>query len=307
MSRNKPRPLGSIYQNVNPMRQSMGESATLLYYRMYRQILTELAMNRFKWVGLPSGIDPRYLEMVLLQEPMVVFYQDPDNGQFFVSRATQHGQLNPYENPTRFTTVAMGNQPSRRLTARNAVPIYCNYQRVTDWHIVEVFSQQLATVSRTIDINLMQQRKPFVISAPEEKVLTVTNALKNVTDGEIAVLGNESLELESAIQAFNTGIHPQLVTNTQLAKEKIWNECMTLLGVNNVSHEKKERLVVDEANANNEQVDASRGGALSARREACEYINAKWGLSVSVDFNPGGPQNVPGLGMSPDKESEGGE
>lgn len=310
MSRNRRRRDYNPARPYNPGAVRGGEDATTLYYRMYRQILTELAMNRFKWVGLPPEIDVRFIEKTLLTEPMLLFFRDVDPmyaPRFYVTRAAQQGQQNIYENPTKFTTQAVGNFGSRRLTGKNSVPIWCNYQRVPDWYIVDLFAQQLAIASRTVDINLMQQRKPFVISTSQDKVLSVQTALKDVLDGEYAVVGTEELGFDgSTVQAFNTNIHPQLVTQTQLAKEKIWDECMTMLGVNSVGNNKRERLVVDEANANNEQASLARSGAMSARTEAADLINRMFGLSVRVEFNSDVPQSVPSLG-DPDMGQSGGE
>ena len=59
---------------------------------------------------------------------------------------------------------------------------------------------------------------------------------------------------------------------------------MTFLGVGNAKQDKKERLVADEVNANNEQIETSRYSMLQARQDACKQINEMFGLNVSVDF-----------------------
>ena len=61
---------------------------------------------------------------------------------------------------------------------------------------------------------------------------------------------------------------------------------MTLLGIENANMDKKERLVSDEVNANNQQVIASRNIWLSERKKAIEELNKKFNLNASVEFAP---------------------
>lgn len=49
---------------------------------------------------------------------------------------------------------------------------------------------------------------------------------------------------------------------------------------------KKERLVSDEVNANNQQVIASRNIWLSERKKAIEELNKKFNLNATVEFAP---------------------
>lgn len=77
-----------------------------------------------------------------------------------------------------------------------------------------------------------------------------------------------------------------------IAKSKLWNECMGLLGINNANQDKKERLVAAEVGANDEQVEATRNIALNARQQACDRINDMFGLDISVDFKSPPPAST---------------
>lgn len=253
--------------------------------RMYQRVIQEIAVNRFQWRGLPEGIDHRFLELRLMYDGNAVFYHDNDFDRFMVGRAAMSGQPNVYDNPTQFTIVRAG-MPSLTLSGQACVPIYSNYMRMPDMDIVRVFSNKLARIDRTIDINLIHMRHPFIVSVSEERRLSVANALKAVNDGEFAVVGSDAMNPMDEIKAFNTGISDTQVMNLIIAKQKMWNECMTLLGVNNSNQDKKERLVADEVSGNDEQVMANRGVGLNSRSDACELINAKWGLAVECVWGP---------------------
>ena len=84
-----------------------------------------------------------------------------------------------------------------------------------------------------------------------------------------------------SLQCINLNI-PYLVDKLQAAKHDIINECYTLLGISNANTDKKERLIVDEVNANDGQILATTNNMLMMRQLACDQINKMFGLNVSV-------------------------
>jgi len=80
-------------------------------------------------------------------------------------------------------------------------------------------------------------------------------------------------------------VHPDSLPKLLIARSKMWNDCMTLLGINNSNQDKAERLVAAEVGANDEQIAASRAVSLGARTQAAEQINRMFpDLNVSVRF-----------------------
>ena len=68
----------------------------------------------------------------------------------------------------------------------------------------------------------------------------------------------------------------------QIQKHMILNEFFSDIGVNNANMDKKERMVANEVEANNEQVKACEDVLLRSREEACKQINRIFGLNISV-------------------------
>ena len=62
-------------------------------------------------------------------------------------------------------------------------------------------------------------------------------------------------------------------------KQRIWGEALQFLGINNIEVEKRERLISDEANSNNEVVNLNLQSFLIPRQEACRQFNEKFGLT----------------------------
>ena len=258
--------------------------------RMYMRHLTELAINRFKWTGLPKSIDPRFMELELFRHALVVFYYDYEFGRHLALAASGNGGLNMYENPVSYTTYGNRMQ-TKTLKGKDCVPIWANMLRTPDLDIVTVYAKRLAEMDTTIRINSKNLRKTKIIAANENSRLSMQNIQRQVDEGVEWIGVQESMNDLSNIQALDLGGDPVGLLNLMIAKSKLWNECMTMLGINNANQDKKERLVADEVAANDDQVFATRGIALNSRKLACELINDKFkwpdgsNLEISVDFN----------------------
>ena len=72
-----------------------------------------------------------------------------------------------------------------------------------------------------------------------------------------------------------------LVDKLQIQKQEMERELLTFLGINNTL-EKKERLLQDETNSNNQFIKMSSDIGFKQRQLACELMNEKFGLNVTV-------------------------
>lgn len=254
---------------------------------MYTRVLTELCVNRFHWSGMPDSIDTRFLELMLFNQALSVFYFDGEYERYFALRATGVGKINMYDNPTSFTVV--GNQfHGKTLPGNKCVPIWSNYLRIPDIDIVRIYAARLAEIDRTIEIKTLNSRNPVVIAVTKDERLSLQNAFRQVQEGQPVIFGTENFsptELSDKMQVLNMGQERGDLLDMMTVKARTWNECMTLLGIENANTDKKERMITDEVSANEGQVLASRAVSLNARRIAAQQINDMYNLSVSVDWN----------------------
>lgn len=295
MSRNKGRGRGAAQHAIetgfmpNAARDRRATSEL-----MYTRVLTELSMNRFKWTGLPEGIDERFIEFTLFNQAVCIFYWEQSVGRYLAVQGGGLAPMNMYQNPTRFFT---SNTPNnRKLTAEQAVPIWANYLRQPDHDIVHLFARKLGAVDTTVDVNLVSMRNTQIMFVPEEERLTWANIERQRAEGQPIIHGTPGLSMER-IQSFQLGVDKDQVKNLMEVKARMWNEAMTLLGINNSNQDKKERLVADEVSANNDQVTAVRSYSLKARKQACEHINEKWGLNLGVEWDETVEANAQTMGF----------
>lgn len=238
-----------------------------------------LALNQQKWNGLPETIEERHIEMPLFSDGRACFFNDPALG-FLCLPCFPHG-MNVYGDPTRWRAVGFGY--SKELTPDECVIIENNKLRMPTQKIVFYFVSQLYEVLRTRDVNIKTLKAPFIIKTDDKSVLTLKNILDRIDNNEWAIFGDKSMGLENAFEVFQTGVKC-LTTELTDTYHDILNEALTYMGINNANTDKRERLITSEADANNQLIDSCAEMFLEARKRACEEINQKFGLNVSVEL-----------------------
>jgi hypothetical protein len=252
-----------------------------LYERMFWRVLTELAVNRFKWEGLPDTVDPRFLELCLFRQACVVFYEDSRYG-YLALRGTGAGRWDMYDNPTAFQVT--GNSfVNKVLKVDECVPIWANDLRAPDLDIVSLYARRLAELSQTIDILIKNMRVSRIVVTDENQKHSWSNIMRMVDQGIPVIYASQALE-PSAVTVLDAGSDPQALSAAMIAFTRSWNDCLALLGINGANQDKKERLVADEVAANDDQVDSAKWVNLNARQYACDQINAKYNLNISVGY-----------------------
>jgi len=260
--------------------------------RMYLRILSELAMNRFKWSGMPDTVDVRYLEMQLFYSARCIFYFDNRVDQYLALAGTPAGVINMYQNPTKFNVYGP-NFASRTLTKDEAVPIWANYLRMPDQDVVRIYAGKLSQIDMTIEINMASARRTRVAVIDENTQLSADNINRQINEG-VGLIKVTSAGLGTVATAIDLGIDPKSLEALSILRSRLWSEVMGLLGIDNANQDKKERLVSGEVEANAEQVSSMKHVNLNARRKAAYDIGRMFSeLNVSVDYNTDQFVNVP--------------
>lgn len=263
----------------NPIKNRKG-----IIQRMLMRQFGEIATNRFKWINLPKTINPRFLEMTLARNALAVFYYDFEMGRYLALRGSPADTGDVQDDPNAFHV--HGNRFSPKyLGTEWCVPIWSNYFRVPDWDIVMVYASRIAEIDVTLEINARQARRTKIITVDENRRLSYENIVKQIDEGQPAIKVTEDILRDNAIQALDLGMDPDSLTNLHMYRTRVMNEFMGAIGINNSNQDKKERLVSDEVDANNDQVAAVRFVNLNARQQAVAEINDKFGLDIRVEYN----------------------
>ena len=250
-------------------------------YTDYFYRLMLLAKSVFKWNNLPNGIDEKWIERYLFTEGKCVFFKDETKG-LIVTKCTESGEINFWDEPTIINPIGTNSTFTPRENNVDCVLIRNNDDMIPTFPTIELYALRLAELTRTIDINVHAQRTPVIITCSEKQRLTLKNVYKQWNGFEPVIYGDKNIDVDglSTLKTDAPIVFPQL----QVQKHAVWNEVMSFLGINNANQEKRERLVADEVQANNEQVQLSAQIMLKARQRACEQINEMFGTNISVEI-----------------------
>lgn len=270
----------------NKMKKSLvTESARLnnLTYNLYYNRLMEIAINMYEWINMPDTVDVRFLELGLASQGMMIFFYDEVLG-YLTLHTMIGGTWNQYNTPILRTAYAT-NGYQMPLDSTNSVIIFNNFMRTNILSDIEMYALRLYNAERTIDVNVRGQRTPFIIKCSEQQRLTMKNLYMQYDGNVPFIFGDEELNIEG-IQVFPTPA-PFVADKLNFVKRQIWNEALTYLGVENNTSDKKERLSTGEITVSLGGVEAQRYCRLNARKQACEQINAMFGLNIDVRYRPG--------------------
>ena len=267
------------YQNVT--KQLNNITYTNYFYR-----LMLISRSLFKWNNLPNGINEKWIERYLFSEGSCVFYKDPKIG-YMVAKIGNTGALNYYDEPTTIRPYATNylyndeNNDDQLMNGEDCVIIRNNADCIPTYPMIQLYSADLTNIKRTIDTNIEAQKTPVTVKCTDKQKLSFKQAIKQKQDNEPVIFVDKAMDTDQ-VNVLNT-TSPIVFDKLQIQKTNILNECLTFLGINNANTDKRERLVTNEVEANNEMIQINSDVMLETRKQACKEINDMFGLKISVE------------------------
>lgn len=256
-------------------------------YIDYLERLKKIAISMFEWTNLPVSCDERFLELCLYYTGQAALLQNGD-GIFINTKACTAGDINIYELPTSINCYSVGYNEIKKVydgfvadgvnTEDYAVHVLNNLNRCATAYTLELFAYRLYLAQRTADVNISVNKMPFVITTEENQRLTMENLYNQISENKPAIFGDKEAlsNLKDAVKVLPTN-PPFIADKLNDYKKEIWNEALSFLGINNLS-EKKERLITNETNSNNELINLNLQSYLVPRKKAAEQFNKLFGL-----------------------------
>lgn len=242
--------------------------------------ISNMAIIRIDWKGLPESVNERFLNESLYLYGKACFFKDEKFG-YIALPCTYGGEFNIYYEPT--VVNAFSFNYDKQLNYNDFVFIRQNPTCTPTAITVYTYAKRMADILRTIDVLCKKMKQPFILMCDEKEKMTYLNLIKKITDNEVLILGSKDFSLnKEGIRLLDTRIDTDLT--------KLWDiyhnyerVLYSALGIDNLAASKRERLLVDEVNANNMSIDLSIEITLKELGAACDRINKKYGLEISVE------------------------
>ncbi len=254
-------------------------------FLFYERCFFKLVMSMFEWVNLPKGMNARFLEEVLYYNGMASLLYDETRG-FINTACVYSGDLNIYGLPSRLNCYSYGFNSIRKLYTGlvsdqerkdDCILVFNSQDKDNTYSAMELFALRLYKADRVCDINVNAMKTPVLLLANEKTKLSMINAYTQYDGNAPVIVGKKDQFNPEDIQSISTRAD-FVADKIQEYKKVVWNEALTFLGINNLN-EKKERLVSEEANQNNEVVNLQLQSFLIPRKQACREFNELFNLT----------------------------
>ena len=265
---------------VKPMKlQEYRNKTYFLYYNYFRDVVTSM----FTWNNtMDKKIPADFIESTLFDYGSIGFFEDKKLG--LVCGEVSGKNQSMYKQFERYDCVSSA-YCKYNIHKEDIVVLKNNNLGMSSAFICDYYAKQIADLERDIKCNINLQKFAIMGSCSEEEYLTYKNFIKKLDDGEPFILKKKNLDIENNLSLFNMKV-PFIAPDLIALRDKYKSECFAHFGINyNPSEGKKERLLKDEINSNNEQLTIANKSLLQYRELGCKIINEKFGTNFSVNYS----------------------
>ena len=247
-----------------------------LIYNKYKM----LSLNMFRWEGLPETVESRHIENSLFNYGLCLIVNDKDLG--FISVPCNYGaNMNVNNVPTEVITCGFNYIKTFKYLGKdkeNCQLILNNDLAIGNEQYIFDYAERMFEVEKCIRVNINQQKFPWFVNTTPNNKKTMETMFEKVLNGEPYILGSKDQIGNIEVLTLNT---PYIADKLNEYKYELEREILSFHGLNN-NFEKKERLLVDEVNSNNDFIDRNVELMYRQRQLACEQMNKKFGWNVKV-------------------------
>lgn len=257
--------------------------------RYFTRYLFQKAISVFEWDGMPEHWSKDFFLYVLYARGYLTITDIPGYGP--IPQNCSLRGLNIFYQPKEviIANPALKGAPITRTIGQDCVLLKLtpDYAGIID--IVSIYADKMALCLESAGINILNSKLAYVFASKNKNF---AEAFKKMFDqinaGNPAVFIDKDLMNEDGSPSWMT--FTQDIKNNFIAPEliemlkKIENNFDAEIGLPNNPTEKKERLIVDEVNANNASTYAKSQLWLDSLKEGVEKANKMFNLKLSVEW-----------------------
>lgn len=241
-----------------------------------------LAIKRFKWSNLPLGLTSDRLEEMLINHGLLGGFI---NEVGLLTILPMHGisKVNVYNEFDSYRLEGFNGYQATK-SADDVCRLKNNPTCSTDIDTLRIYAKRINDIEQTQDVNLFQMNIPKIIMTNRDGILTVKNIIKKLKDFKFVVYTrdkgiNNQLKADDVLDTSA----PYLLDKLSDYENFYRNKVLSFLAINNANTDKKERLIVDEVNANNDLLETILDMMYECRQEFCDEVKDKFGFDIKVE------------------------
>lgn len=259
-------------------------------YHQYLNKMLLLAENVFQYKNIDNFVDMSVINLELITKGSVAWFYDEIIEKVVALPYSNVGKLDMYGRPTRIMARAKNGQYYRYLNSGEFVIMYDNDSHLPIYSNILSSAERMALYKRTIDINARQQQTPRFWKTSEDNKKTINELVNEVEANVNTIITYDNIDIDETSLVLSPA--PYVADKLTELKKEEWAEFLELIGISNLSVQKKERVITDEIASTLGGTIASRYSRFESRRKAIEEINKKWGTNIEVEFYDGLPTTI---------------
>lgn len=296
-----------IYKGVpipkNLTQKKMAKFNNNIEYMNQLVDLINSSLNIFKWEGLPETCNERFLELSFLLRGCALMVKD-ENGNIMNLAAIPSSGYNIYGELTtafgyglngfnkEYKLFIPGSDEAENLAKpaggyvnnEEAMAVFGRDNAMTYPYINYLITaaKRISDIRRAQDVILQNLKTPVIITCDDAQLSTVKAILEDRENNQSAIVSNGKLPIQS-FNIWDTHANPQTLTTVWEHYKNVKADICETIGIySNPAPDKKERLIVDEVNANNDSTELSIDKRLHYRQKFAEECNEFLGTNISV-------------------------
>ena len=276
-------------------------------YLNYRDKMMILAQNVFKYKDMPKYINMAVVNYNLVTTGSIAFFMDEVYGLMALPYVPL-GEFDFYGRPTKIKVIPVMGVYNRTLTntinKTEFVIMYDNDAHISIYPNILSSAERLALIKRTIDINIRQQQTPRFYKTSENNKKTLQELVNEIEANVNTILTYDNIDVNDVTCVLNPA--PYVADKLNQEKHEEYAEFLDLIGISNVSINKKERVLKDEILSSMGGTIASRYSRFESRKKALEEIDDAFGIKIDVEFYDGLPTTIESIDeyLNKNEESE---
>lgn len=256
--------------------------------------LEELIVNRYSYKNKPKGMEDYLIEDLLFWKGGGIAFKYPGTETILLLPVTKGGDLDVYTRMQYGTPLSANGVelpyslrmlPDLTGNEEQEAVLWMNNLKMTPTYVViQPFVNQFIYILQSKVMNCAMARKPVIIKGNKKTAAALNQQFTSIFGNGINPfkVSYDDGDLKSMLEVLNLGIkYDQQAYWDDL--KNTWNFILTLCGIKNDENvAKKERVVVDQIQSNEQNVYGSKMNTFSYRKKAVEEMNKVFKLNMEA-------------------------
>lgn len=278
--------LNRIYSQFAPSTIHTKDTRLFRYYQRY---LFQKLMSVFEFKNLPENWAQNYFYVVLFAYGFIAVTKIDDLIGVVPQNCSFSGMDLFYQPKEVLIANPAFNGPIVRSIGIDCEVIKMMPDYGSAMDIVNFYADMLSLSAETAATNTLNSKLSYVMFAQNKATAEGMKKLfDRVASGEPAVVIDKNLLNDDGSPSWDTfaqDLKSNYIAGDILEDMKYWEDRFnTDIGIPNANTYKKERMVVDEVNANDIDTKSKSNLWLATLKESLSKVNKMFGLSISVDY-----------------------